>query len=98
MNSRRQDFSAGGSFIIIVYMVTWVIQSHGQSGGGKITWSDIAWLLVFMAIFASCIIDLYAYWKRRKESPEYSIIMQFGSKEDRDKAFKHATETEEESK
>jgi hypothetical protein len=90
MSVRRDDFGAGYAGAIVVFIIIGVLQSHGQSDSHSVTWPDILFFLFLMAIFASCVVDLYKYWQRRKTDPEHSIIIKFSSREERDKFWKEA--------
>lgn len=70
MNKLRQGFSAGIAFAVIFVDVAVVIGSHGESSSDAVSWTDIIWFLVLMAVFASASIDLYKYWQLRKEEKE----------------------------
>jgi hypothetical protein len=62
---RSNGFSAGMASIILSVFVTTIVMSHGHSNPAPITWADVIWFLVIQAVIASCVIDLYKYWKDR---------------------------------
>jgi hypothetical protein len=63
MRSSRDDFQAGIAAIIILNLVLAVLFAHGQQSNDSVSWWDIALMLVFMAIFAGAVIDVYKYRK-----------------------------------
>lgn len=63
MKNKRQGFSAGASAMLIVFVVIALLEAHGDKSTGTISWGDIGFFFVFLAVFASCVIDIYKYVK-----------------------------------
>ena len=61
----NKDFGAGISFVVVLSFVVLVIQTHGTSSTGKISWGDVSFFLLLMFIFAGAIIDIVDYLRRK---------------------------------
>lgn len=65
MSRETNGFQAGVAFVVIVVLIEQIVTAHGMSDSSPINWGDIIWLLIFQAVIASCVIELYKYWKNR---------------------------------
>lgn len=49
--------------MLLIFIGTALIGAHGDKSTGTVSWGDIVWGFVFLGVFASCVIDVYKYWR-----------------------------------
>lgn len=57
-------FSLALAHIIVVLPFFYIIRAHGDvADSTPINWGDVFWALFFVAVYISCVIDLYKFYK-----------------------------------
>ena len=65
MRTKSDDFQAGVAAVILFATVASVFNEHGKPGDpAPFSWADVAWVLIILAVLASCVIEIYKYIRR----------------------------------